>query len=177
MTSSVVAQRYAQALFNETTTVSSVTDDVALLIQTLSNSSELERCLKSPVIPRHKKSAILQTLFAEYVHAVTLRFLQMLVQRGRGPLLSAILDRFLVLSDESQGITPVHARVYSELSEDEQARLQSVLSTRLNRTVRLQVTEDPALMGGIVLEIGDTVYDGSVQHQLSLLQGRLHVQA
>ncbi len=177
MTSSVVAQRYAQALYNETATISSATDDVNLLIQTLSNSPELERCLKSPVIPRHKKSAILQTLFAEHVHAVTLRFLQMLVQRGREPLLSAILDRFLVLSDESQGITPVHARVYSELSEDEQARLQSVLSTRLNRTVRLQVTEDPALMGGIVLEIGDTVYDGSVQHQLSLLQGRLHVQA
>ncbi len=177
MTSSMVAQRYAQALYYETVTISSVTDDVNLLIQTLSNSPELERCLKSPVIPRQKKSAILQTLLAEHVHAVTLRFLQMLVQRGREPLLSIILDRFLFLADESQGITPVHARVYSELSQDEQARLQSVLSTRLNRTVRLQVTEDPALMGGIVLEIGDTVYDGSVQHQLSLLQGHLHVQA
>lgn len=177
MTSSVIAQRYAQALFNETTTISSVTNDVDLLIQTLSNSPELERFLKSPVIPRHKKSAILQSLFAEHVHVVTLRFLQMLVQRGREPLLSTILNRFLVLTDESQGIIPVHARVYSELSEDEQARLQSVLSTQLNRTVRLQVTEDLALMGGIVLEIGDTVYDGSVQHQLSLLQGHLHAQA
>ena len=173
----MVSRRYAQALYNETETVSSVTDDVHLLIQTLSDSPELERCLKSPVISREKKSAILQALFTEYVHAVTMRFLQMLVQRGREPLLRAILDRFLILSDESQGITPVHARVYSALSQDEQDRLQNVLSVRLNRTVRLQVTEDPTLMGGIVLKIGDTVYDGSVRHQLLLLQGHLRVRA
>ncbi len=177
MISSAVAQRYAQALYTETTTIASVTGDVNLLIETLDNSPELEQCIKSPVVPRHKKSAVLQTLFAEHLHAVTLRFLQMLVERGRESLLRMILDRFLALADESQGIIPVQARVYSELSPDEQARLQNVLSTHLNRTVRLHVTKDPALIGGIVLKIGDTVYDGSVQHQLTLLHARLHVQA
>lgn len=177
MTSSIVAQRYAQALYNEAATHSRVADDVSLLIETLNGSVELVQCLKSPVIPLHKKSVILEALFAERIHAATLRFLQMLVQRGRESLLRIILDQFLILTDEAAGITPVSARVYSNLSRSEKTRLQDVLSTRLNRTVRLEVTEDPSLMGGIVLKIGDTVYDGSVQHQLSLLQARLQGQA
>ncbi|MCY4158627.1 MAG: ATP synthase F1 subunit delta, partial [Bacteroidetes bacterium] len=123
------------------------------------------------------KSAVLESLFAEHIHSITLQFLQMLVQRERESFLGSILARFLVLSDEAQGITSVRVLVHSELSMNGQMRLQNALSTRLNRNVRLEVIVDPGLMGGIVLKIGDTVYDGSVRHQLSLLQARLHAQA
>ncbi len=173
----MVAQRYAQALYDEAANTASVTADMELIRETLAGSLELQQLLKSPVIPRRKKSAILQTLFKERVHAVSLRFLEMLVQRGRESLLNDILARFQVLSDEAQGIMLVHARVHSELSQEEKNRLQNVLSARLKRTVRLEVNEEPTLMGGIVIEIGDTIFDGSVRHQLSLLQDCLQQQA
>ncbi len=177
MTSSVVAQRYAQALYDEAEGTPSVAADVKLLSDTLDGFAELDRCLKSPVVPRRKKSAVLQGLFAGRVQELTLHFLVMLVERGREALLRTIVARFLALTDKAQGTIEVHVRVYSELSESEQDRLQSMLGNRLDKTVRLDVATDPALMGGIVLEIGDTVYDGSVRHQLSLLRSRLHAQS
>jgi len=177
MTSLMVAQRYAQALYQEAVQTASIIDDVTLIQETLLCSAELEQVLKSPVIPRQKKSAVLQSLFAKHVQSKTMQFLQMLVQRGRESLLAPILTRFLSLSDEAQGITTVQARVHSQLSSDEEMRLQNVLGSRLGCSVRLDVSVDPALMGGIVLKIGDMVYDGSVRHQLSLLQDRLHIQA
>ncbi len=173
----MVAQRYAQALYDEAADTSSVTGDMELIRETLDNSVELQQLVRSPIIQRRKKSAILHTLFGERVHAASLRFLEMLVQRGRESLLPDILGRFQVLSAEAQGITNVHARVYSELSSKEKTRLQEVLSDQFKRTVRLEITEEPALMGGIVLEIGDMIFDGSVRHQLSLLQDRLQQQA
>ena len=173
----MVVQRYAQALFKEASEASSVTDDVNLIRSTLGGSPELERLLESPVVPRQKKNAILQSLFGERVQVVTLRFLQILVERGRESLLGAVLERFLVLSNEARGIIAVQARVTSELLKDEKDRLQEVLSTSLGLKVQLETTVDSTLMGGIILKIGDTVYDGSVRHQLSLLQTRLRMQA
>ena len=177
MTSPVIVRRYAQALYDEATKTASMMDDVALLKETLKNSPELERCLKSPVVPRQKKIRILQSLFGEHVQMATLRFLQMLVNRGREPILLEIIHWFLILTDEAQGVTPVHTLVYSDLSEKEKNRLQDVLSSRLKRSVKLTVSVEATLMGGIVLTIGDTVYDGSVKHQLSLLKARLQAQA
>lgn len=176
MISSVVAQRYAQALFDEARQTIPIVDDVDLLHQTLQDAPDLVRCLKSPVITRQKKTAVLQTLFAERVQSATLRFLEVLVQRGRESLLDIILERFKVLTDEANGIIPVHARIQSELSAKEKTRLENALSTSLERTVRLEVTTDPDLIGGIMLKIGDTVYDGSVRHQLWRLRTRLHTQ-
>lgn len=175
MTSPVIFRRYAQALFDEATNTTSVMNDVVLLQKTLNSSPELEHCLKSPVVPRQKKIAILQTLFAEQIQAVTLRFLQMLITRGRESLLHEIIHCFLTLTDETRGIARVYARVYSEMSGEGRKRLQNVLSSRLKRSVKLTVSVDTTLMGGIVLVIGDTVYDGSVRHQLSLLKARLQV--
>ena len=177
MISSVVAQRYAQALYDEAEGMPSVAVDVRLLSDTLDSSAELDQCLKSPVVPRRKKSAILQGLFAGRVQELTLRFVLMLVERGRESLLRTIAARFLALTDKAQGAIEVRVRAYSALSEREQEHLRGVLGKSLNKTVRLDVVADPALMGGIVLEIGDTVYDGSVRHQLSLLRSRLHAQS
>ena len=176
MTSAVV-QRYAQALFEEITQFPSAFADADLIRSVLCDSPELERLLKSPVVARQKKSEILQSLFGEHIDSRTLRFLQILVERGRESLLGAILDQFQILSDEAQGITLVQVRVPSELDEDEQARLRGVLSQKFGRKIRLETIVDAKLMGGIVLKIGDTIYDGSVRHQLSLLRDRLQMQA
>ncbi|MCY4001939.1 MAG: ATP synthase F1 subunit delta [Bacteroidetes bacterium] len=176
MTSLLVVRRYADALYQESTSIASVVDDVQLIQQTLNASQDLKNLLKSPVVSRHQKSVILQRLFQEHVHLVTLRFLQLLIQRGREHLLSEILVCFQNCLDQSLGITTVHAYVYAQLSDGEIERLRSVLTSQLEGRVRLLVTTDPSLMGGIILKIGDMVYDGSVRHQLSLLHDRLRMQ-
>jgi len=176
MTSLMVVRRYADALYQESITTASLVDDVRLIQETLNSFRDFKNLLKSPVVSRSHKSVILQRLFHEHVHEITLRFLQLLIHRGRENLLSEILVSFQNCLDNALGVTKVHAYVHSQLSENEFLRLQSVLTEKLEGSVRLLVTTDSSLMGGIILKIGDMVYDGSIRHQLSLLHDRLRMQ-
>lgn len=174
MSSSAVVQRYAQAYLDSAST-RRVQDDVALLKESLANSRELRLCMISPVIARAQKASVIERLFGPRVHPLTLCFLQLLVERKREDLLPAILERVQALSDEKEGIINVEAQVAKSLSEQSRALVASTLQQRLGKSVRLSVVYNEDLIGGIVLRIGDTVYDGSVRYQLSELRKRIHV--
>ena len=131
--------------------------------------------MDSPVIPREQKASVMMHLFAPRVHPLTMKFLQLLIEREREDLLSAILERFRALRDQALGIINVRAQAATPLGQEAQTQLMSTLEQRLDRSVRLSVTQDANLIGGIILRIGDTVYDGSVRHQLSVLRKRMHV--
>ncbi len=175
MTSPAVTQRYAQALLEEAMREHQLHADVALIANTLTGSRELLLLLKSPVVSRTKKSIVLEKLFGQHIHSLTMRFVQLLINRGREALLPAIVQRFSALSDESAGRTKVEAQVASQLSKNTEASLTNALEEKLHRSVQLSVSENPDLLGGIMLRIGDTVYDGTVLHQLSLLRSRMVV--
>ena len=175
MTHTAVVRRYAQALYEEAVREHQVHTDVALISDTLAGSRDLLLLLQSPVVPRTKKSAVLQRLFGQRVHALTMRFVQLLVRRGRESVLPSIIQRYGELSDESAGRTRVAAQVAHPVLDDMKASLTRALEKKLQRSVQLSVAENPDLLGGIMLRIGDTVYDGSVLHQLALMRSRMHV--
>ena len=177
MITEVVARRYAQALHHEATGEVAVHADMTLLQRTLDASPELVRCLQSPVISREKKRAVVERLFGQRVHAATLRFLHLLISRRREALLTSIVQYALALQDEAHGVVRVQARVSSPLADASRRRLEQTLGQRLGKQVHLQVGRDDTLLGGMVLRVGDTVYDGSVRHQLSRLRSRLSAHA
>ena len=175
MTSSAVVQRYAQALYQEAADARQVQDDVALMINALEGSRELRLCMASPVVPRTQKSSVIERLFGPRVHPLTHKFLQLLVSREREDLLPLILKQVQALSDQSKGIINVQAQVAELLDAPARTQLARALEDRLGQSVRLAVTQDESLIGGIILRIGDTVYDGSVRYQLSALRKRMHL--
>jgi F-type H+-transporting ATPase subunit delta len=177
MSHSTVARRYATALYQEADrldAVETVDDDVSLLRDSLQDNRELSRFFESPVIPNDKKKAVIQSLLKDRVGSLTLDFLHLLVRKDRETMVASILDRYRKLRDEQQGIIDVHARVAQPLSDDDRASLSDTLEEKTGRTVRLHVTEDPDLIGGIVIRIGDRVFDGSVQNKLATLRERMH---
>jgi len=175
MTSSAVVQRYAQALYQEAADSQQVQEDVALMIGALEDSRELRLCMASPVVPRTRKSSVIAQLFGTRVQPLTHKFLQLLVSRQREDLLPLILKQVQVLSDQRKGIIHVKAHVAEPLDASARTQLTEALEDRLGQSVRLSVTEDESLIGGLVLRIGDTVYDGSVRYQLSALRKRMHL--
>lgn len=175
MMKSAVVQRYAQAIFEESIREPQVHADMELIANTMADSRDLLLLLKSPIVPRARKSSVLEQLFGRHIDALTMRFVRLLINRRREALLPAITQRFSELSDEAAGRTRVDAQVAVSLSKDVENKLTKVLEDKLHRLVQLSVSENPDLLGGIVLRIGDTVYDGSVHHQLSLLRSRMHV--
>ena len=174
MSEQVIVRRYAEVLYDEAE--ATVHEDMEFIRETLHGSRDLRLCLASPIVSKEKKAAVLEAVLADHVHDATQRFAQLLMQRKREALLLPIAHAYLGIRDERLGITNVHARVQFELSEDEARRAERVLEKLLGTRVRLSVTEDASLIGGIVLRVGDVVYDGSVTHQLAQLRRQINRQ-
>lgn len=176
MSELTVARRYAQALYEaarQEGQTEQVDADVALIRDSLDGSRELVRFFESPVIPREKKLAVVRALFGERVQPTTLHFLQLLVEKRREALFPDVVAAYRALRDEQLGIVEAGARVARPLTEAEEKSLAQALEALTGRRVRLRVALDEALLGGVVIRVGDTVYDGSIRHQLTTLRERL----
>lgn len=171
-----VARRYAQALTEEAQKAGSLetTDaDVALLTETLEGSRDLQFALTSPVVPQAKKKAVLDRLFGGPLSDLSLRFLRLLVDKQRDGQIPEILAAYRALRDERTGTVEATVRTARPLSPDEAERLKAALEARSGAAVRMRISVDPSLIGGLVVRLGDVVYDRSVKHQLESLHGQL----
>jgi len=100
-------------------------------------------------------------------------FINILAERNRLPALDEIIQEYQRLLDEKMGI--VRARVTSAGSLDlaQQRKLADKLEQVTGKQVRMEVNVDPSLIGGVIAEVGSTVYDGSVRQQLQAFKSRL----
>ncbi|MFB6248494.1 MAG: F0F1 ATP synthase subunit delta [Salinibacter sp.] len=180
MSQSTVARRYATALYEEaddTGVLEAVDEDVRMLRETLASNDELSRFFESPVIPAKKKDAVLRSLLGDRVDELLVRFLRLLVQKDRETMTKAILDAYQSLRDEQRGIVDAHVTAARPLSDDEVEAVVETLEAQTGKTIRLHQAEDADLIGGLVVRIGDSVFDASVRNKLSTLHDRLRESA
>ena len=170
-----VARRYAEGLFEmavEQKKTEAVGKDLALLRQLAGESRELRLFLKSPVIDKARKQSILRLLFDGKLDVATIRFLDVLADKGREDVLTDIIDQFFAIQDERQGIINVEVKTASDFSADQTTTLEKKLETFTHKRVRITFGLDKQLKGGFVARVGDTVFDGSIKRQLELLRRR-----
>lgn len=176
MSQRTVARRYATALYeeaDETGVLETVDEDVLMLRQSLQSNGELSRFFESPVISQEKKDEIVQILLGDRVAPLLEQFLRLLIRKDRETMTKAILDQYQTLRDEQRGIVDAEVTVAHSLADADREALVEALEEETGKSVRLHVEEDPDLIGGLVLRIGDRVFDGSVRNQLTALRGRL----
>jgi len=177
---SPVARRYAQALYQQAEAsgqTDAVEADVALVGETFAGSPDLTQAIGSPVVPREKKQAVLDRVFGGRLSAVTDGFVRLLLDKGREALVPEVVAAYRALGDERTGTVEAVVRTAKPLSADETDRLQAALAARTGKTVRLRIQLEPDLLGGLVVRIGDVVYDRSVRHQLAQLRDGLAARA
>ena len=177
MSQRTVARRYATALYREADsagTLEAVDDDVLMLRQSIDSNDELSRFFESPVIPQEKKDDVLTSLLEDRVASLTLRFLRLLVEKDRETMTKAILDQYQSLRDEQRNIVDAHVTVAKALADETRDALVEALEEKTGKSIRLHMKENPDLIGGLVIRIGDRVIDGSVRNQLNALRDRFH---
>ena len=171
-----VARRYARALVAHAEQAKSTNDvdsDVELIQASLEGSAELRRFFSDPMIGDDKKQRVVTSLFEKRVHEATFAFLGMLIEKGREPLLASILDSYNSIRNKQRGIIEAQVRVALPMSSKEENKIQKSLEAMTGLKVEVKTEIDPSIMGGIIIRVGDTVYDGSVNHQLTTLKDRL----
>jgi F-type H+-transporting ATPase subunit delta len=171
-----VAKRYARALFNtaqKTGTVEAVHNDLTLLDTLWRQTPSLPRFLESPLVPAEKKRQLLDQALSGQLSTATRAFLALLIEKRREEILPAVHEEFVRLADDAAGLIRAQATVALPLEESERAALLAGLQQRTGKRVELQVSVDPAILGGVVVRMKDTVVDGSVRGALERLREQM----
>jgi F-type H+-transporting ATPase subunit delta len=177
MTHGIIARRYARALFSlavEQDRVEAWALALGSARQVLSAHPELSDALSTPTHPREQRRALAAELAALLqLDPEPANLLALLADRNRFSHAEAIFDTFGQLADERLG--RVRARVSSArpLPPDQLHRLVDKLATSTQREVIADPEVDPRTGGGVVAQVGNMVYDGSVRTQLESLRRAL----
>jgi F-type H+-transporting ATPase subunit delta len=176
MSSLKIARRYAKSLLEAAVTAGSV-DEVAAEMATVrsmvDSSKELQAVLRSPVVTQDLKKRIVDDLFATRVSPLTLSFLHLVVEKGRGDIWREITDEVGTQIDTIRNIQRVEVTAATSLSQAERERIEGALSKSLGRSVIATYSTDASIIGGAVVRVGDQVHDGSLRHQLAVLGKQL----
>jgi len=175
MKSVEVADRYAQALYElgvEEDKLDRIQEDLNEVSQLVDANGYLMDFLVHPLVPNEDKEGVLEEILGESLLRETLNFLKLLVNKDREDYLPLIYERLRKIRRDEQEIIEVEITVPPDLDRDEvEGEVKSRLDSLLNKSVYVtDVTEDPDLIGGIKLKVGEQIIDGSVQGELEGLR-------
>jgi F-type H+-transporting ATPase subunit delta len=171
-----IERTYAQALLDlaqEAGQLDATIQEVNQLLDLARTEPDLARFFVGRRLTASEHAEVIEHVFQGRVSKLLYRFLLVVNRRDRLHLLDGILRGVIALFEEQHGQVVVHAYVPT-LLDDAQARATSArLGAALKRTVVLSQHEDPALLGGIKLLVGDELFDGSVATQLKLMRQKM----
>ena len=174
---SKVAEPYAEALLElakSNGSLKETTNDMNIVTQFLANSSDLKKFLGNPLITKDAKKNVVKDIFGEQIDGSTLKFLLLLVDRGRIEVLDSIAQKFLELSYKQDSIEIAKITSSIQLSADQQQSIAEKLKAITGaKQIKLALKVDPQLIGGFTIEIGSKLIDTSIRGQLRQISNLL----
>ena len=168
-----LAGRYATALFElarDERQLETVGASLAALRDALRDSPELQELTTSPLINRDQAlQAIRATSEAMRLDPLTANFLGVLANNRRLGQLGQVIRFFNLLAAQQRGETTAEVTSARPLDDMQIAALKTNLKTRLGRDVTVDLTVDPAILGGLVVKVGSQMIDGSIRTKLNTL--------
>jgi F-type H+-transporting ATPase subunit delta len=137
-------------------------------------SAELRNVLASPGVPKEEKHGVIEKIAARLGAGKIIRnFLFLVADHHRTHILPEILATFQEVLRQRQGIAEAEISSAVELSAAQKKRFGQILERITGKKVEAKFLLDPALLGGAVVRVGDTIYDGSVRNSLNEMRARL----
>ena len=138
------------------------------------DSDELRNFLSSPAVTRDAKHGVIEKIIARMGASRILRnFLFIIADRQRMHMLPEIIAAFQEVIRRRQGIAEAEILSAVELNAAQRTEFKNTLERMTGKRVEPKYSLDPALLGGAVVRIGDTIYDGSLRNRLNCLRARL----
>jgi F-type H+-transporting ATPase subunit delta len=175
----IVDLRYARALAavvaDQKLNIVATQGELSDFVETLAASAELREILEDPSIPEAQKLRVLDGIAAKAGMSRTVRnFIAVIVHHQRLHELGTMVESFGTLMDEESSVAEAQIVSAHALDADSKALLeQKIQQMTGTKQVNATYSEDASLLGGAVVRIGSTVYDGSIRAQLTEMKQRL----
>jgi F-type H+-transporting ATPase subunit delta len=176
MRDATIARNYAQVLLSLATRANEVPTFAAYihgLAEAVREQPVLRRFLEAPQVDGVAKREVLRKALSDQAPRTFVLFIEKLLSNRRQMLIPAIAIEFVNLLDEQEGRVHASVTVARAPQPGDAAELSKRLSAALGKNVEAHLTVNPAILGGLIVRIGDTVMDGSVRRRLGALRQAL----
>ena len=174
---SSVPLKYAQALADvagEVQQEDQVQEELVVFAELLNSNQELMEALTHPAIPFSAKRKIVQALAKKIpLTQIVANFILVLTEHARLPYFQEVIEAYESILDELRGTLRADVTFCEEVEEAMDAGLRKAISTLTGKQIKINYQLDESLIGGLKLQIGSTLYDGSIRTQLEEIRRRL----
>lgn len=174
---SAAAERYARAIFelgSESGQLERLSQEISEFAGSYQTQPDLRRALENPVLEEPLRERVLRQVARQSQYSpLGTNSLLVLLKRRRLPELPAIARRLRTLADEKNGV--VRAKIVSagSLSETYFTQLRQHIENAIGQRILVEHEEDPSLIGGVMVRVGDNTFDGSIRGRLEELERQL----
>ena len=170
------AKLYGGSLFDlaaEEGADGAILDQLEECLSLLRENPDYLKLLSTPSLPKKERCGLLDQALRGSVHQYLLNFLKILCERGQLGQLSQCAAAYRQKYNQAHGIVEATAVSAVALTDDQALRLRQKLESVTGKQIRLRCKVDPAVLGGIRLDIDGTELDGTVQSRLSGLRSSI----
>ena len=172
-----ISKRYARAFFEiatEEKQLESYFNELNQFASIIAQNKALSDFMANPVFDQASKKGVVKSIIGKLqLSTITISFLNLLVDKKRIDVLHDIVICYSQLMDDVLKKVRVNIKTAFPLSGNIQDYIISNLEKLTGRKVEVFIENDPSLLGGIVLGVGDTLYDGSIKNQLNNMRNLL----
>jgi F-type H+-transporting ATPase subunit delta len=176
MNNSTIGRNYAETLLILAKREGQA-EEWGTLIESLASAMQEDQTLKtfleSPKLAASRKIEILKAALGKRVPPLFLRFLETVIMKRRQMVIPEIAQEYRALIDVSEDRVHANVTVAREPAEQEKEALVQQLSRLFGKRVVPHISINPAILGGVIVKVGDTVMDGSVRRRLASLRSRM----
>ena len=176
MASEGAIQGYASAIFEVAQSegaLDQVEDELFRFARTVEHETKLREALQDAAIPASTRSKVVEELLGKRTSPHTVNLVQFLIQAGKIRQLSQIVDAFVAKAAAERSRAVAEVRSAIPLGDEQRAKLREALQTATGREVELKVLIDPSILGGLLVRVGDQVFDGTIRSRLQSVKEQL----
>ncbi len=168
---STYARAFADVVFSARLDVSREIGGLRCIAGLLAESADLRRVWENPAVPAQQKRNLLDVIVQrEGIEHHARNLMAVLIDHRRVQFLARIIEQLKKELDARMGFAEAHITSARELGDDQKRVLEGQIEKVTGKKVRAQFALDAALLGGAVVRVGSTIYDGSVKGQLEKIK-------
>ena len=168
------ARAFADVVVARSLDAAKTVAELKSVLALLEQSAELRHVWENPAIPADQKRRLLDAIVAEQRISRPVRnFLAVLIDHRRMPSLPQIVQQFEREIDQRLGFAEAEITTARDLNDSEKRSLEKNLQKLTGEKVKARYLRDRALLGGVIVKVGSTIYDGSVLGQLQRIREQM----